>query len=305
MSNPGVIKIGELYFGSHRMWIDDNIGESIHIHIDNLRIDLTINEFEMLCNELRETLTRLISKQYFDAKYMDARFLCDNAEKLLNIESIKIEEVELEKLQVQDDNGISFLKDCARVKSLKGEMDINNTKPRSSNFNMQTNRMRLEECLHFVKEKGYPYESNYIIVSSEKKVILDGWHRAACLYTLYGAIKIPVKVIKFSDGILFTSYYFPTEKVKCNSRVIIYGAGKVGQSYYKQLLQSGYADIVAWVDRDYKKIQSIYDCDISAPNIIEKDTYDYVVIAILDENIKRRVHDWLRKNGVREEKIVE
>lgn len=305
MSNPGVIKLGELYISNYRIWLDDNIGESIHIHINELRIDLTIKEFELLCDELRTILTKLVDKKNFDAKNFDARFMYDNADKLLNMESIVLNEVDIGTLQVEDDTGVSFLKDCARVRSLKGEMDINQTKQRNSNFPNQTNKERLETCLKVVKEKGYPFNDNYIIATFDKKVILDGWHRAACLYYLYGAIQVPIKLIKFKERILCTPFYFPIEKVKEKSRIIIYGAGKVGQSYYKQLQQSKYANVVAWVDKNYREIKEIYKCDIINPNVLNCEIYDYVVIAILDGVIKREVHDWLRAIGIPEEKIVE
>lgn len=305
MSNPGVIKLAELNIDKRRIWLDDNIGESIHIHIDQLRIDLTIKEFENLCGELRNVLTSLIDKCNFDANEMDARFMHDNAEKLLNIESIEIEEVDLGTLQVPDDAGVTFLKDSVRVKALMGLIDINKTKQRNSNFSTQTNRERLEDCLQFVKGNGYPVNNNYILVSDEKKVILDGWHRAACLYYLKGETKVPVKVIKFREGTIYTPFYFPIEKVKSQSRIIIYGAGSVGQSYFKQLNQGKYANVIAWVDKKYNEIINICNFDIKNPDIVINEIYDYVVIAVLDAKIKREIHDWLREKGVPEEKIVE
>ena len=304
MSNPGVIKLVETNIGTLRLWIDDNIGESIHIHLGELRIDLTINEFKQLCMELREILTSMVGKNNFDANNYDARFMYENAERLLKIKSITIEEVELEWLQVYDDKGVCFLKDCLRVKALEGAVDINESKNRESNFIMQTNQNRLNDNLKFVKENGYPYEDNYIVATKDKRVILDGWHRAACLYHLYGAIKVPVKLIAFEEGIFSTSFYFPIEKVRLNSKIIIYGAGKVGQAYYEQVLKGKFAEIIAWVDARYDEIETVCGCKIAAPNTIQELDYDYVIIAIQDAKIKRDVHTLLREIGVLEENIV-
>ena len=53
MSNPGVINLFSIFKKTgiiNRFQVEDNIGESIHIHINNFRIDLTIDEFYKLVN---------------------------------------------------------------------------------------------------------------------------------------------------------------------------------------------------------------------------------------------------------------
>ena len=48
MSNPGVIVLHSANCrGTNfkRFQVEDNIGESIHIHVDNMRFDFTIEEF--------------------------------------------------------------------------------------------------------------------------------------------------------------------------------------------------------------------------------------------------------------------
>ena len=48
MSNPAVITLASLNGRNNtfkRFQIEDNIGESIHLHVDNMRIDLSVNEF--------------------------------------------------------------------------------------------------------------------------------------------------------------------------------------------------------------------------------------------------------------------
>ena len=56
MSNPGVIFLNtsKVYVDriicGDRLWIEDNIGEAIHIHYRNMRFDFTIEEFLQLAN---------------------------------------------------------------------------------------------------------------------------------------------------------------------------------------------------------------------------------------------------------------
>ena len=49
MSNPGVIELFGFEFrnnfGNHSFRVEDNIGEAIHFHFDNIRLDLTVKEF--------------------------------------------------------------------------------------------------------------------------------------------------------------------------------------------------------------------------------------------------------------------
>lgn len=304
MSNPGVIKLAEFNMKSHRIWLDDNIGEAIHIHIDQLRIDLTIVEFEQLCVDLSRILTNLIDKPSFDVENFDARFLNLNAEKLLHIDTIEIGEANLATLRVRDDDGTKYLKDCARVKALKGEIDIDQTDFRKSNFYAQTNKQRLNQCLEFIQGNGYPVKDNYIVVVKDKNIILDGWHRAACLYYMYGAINVPVKWISFKENTFSTSDFFPIEKVPKGSKIVLYGAGVIGKAYYHQLLQSKYADVVAWVDKHYCDIKMVDDCIIKNPDDIDKLEFDYVVISVMHLPIKREIYKYLREKNVIEEKII-
>ena len=48
MSNPAVITLDSVNSKKgqfKRFVVEDNIGESLHLHIDNMRVDFTVNEF--------------------------------------------------------------------------------------------------------------------------------------------------------------------------------------------------------------------------------------------------------------------
>lgn len=47
MSNPGVLSLASLapVGADYRFEIEDNIGEAIHIHYKDIRLDLTVDEF--------------------------------------------------------------------------------------------------------------------------------------------------------------------------------------------------------------------------------------------------------------------
>jgi hypothetical protein len=59
MSNPAVITLdnaGNRRGKFKRFIIEDNIGEAIHLHVDNMRIDFTIKEFLDFSSLIRVSL---------------------------------------------------------------------------------------------------------------------------------------------------------------------------------------------------------------------------------------------------------
>ncbi|MDD3415220.1 MAG: glycosyltransferase [Lachnospiraceae bacterium] len=87
------------------------------------------------------------------------------------------------------------------------------------------------------------------------------------------------------------------------SKIVIYAAGKVGREYYKQLLDQEFYYIIAWVDKNYKKL-SQRGLPISNPVELQKLEFDKVLIAIENKKVKEEVKNELIKLGVEPDKIV-
>ena len=51
------------------------------------------------------------------------------------------------------------------------------------------------------------------------------------------------------------TYLFPYEKIPQGSRIIIYGAGDVGQEYLQQMQITGYCSVIAFIDKAYDNTQ--------------------------------------------------
>lgn len=98
-------------------------------------------------------------------------------------------------------------------------------------------------------------------------------------------------------------FVFPFKKIKPNSKVIIYGAGDMGQAYYRQLKQTNYCQLVAWVDRklDLDKKSGF---KLIKPNDIMSYEYDYVVIAISSGYMCSKVEEYLVNNGIDKNIII-
>ena len=76
-------------------------------------------------------------------------------------------------------------------------------------------------------------------------------------------------------------------------RVVLYGAGEVGKSYYRQLCKEPLAEIAAWVDKG-KANEFIYNRRIEEPEILKDIICDKVLIAVLHENQAQEIREQLR-----------
>lgn len=97
-------------------------------------------------------------------------------------------------------------------------------------------------------------------------------------------------------------FIFPFDKVSVNKKMILYGAGTVGQTYYHQLKKINYANEIIWIDKNFEVYK---DLGVLGVDVINQTMeYDYVVIAILDKNTVETVKIDLINRGVEESKIV-
>lgn len=68
-------------------------------------------------------------------------------------------------------------------------------------------------------------------------------------------------------------FLFPFERVNKGERIVLYGAGRVGRDYYRQIEQTDYCEIVAVVD------QSFDNKTVFQPKNIKDYDFDVIVIA--------------------------
>lgn len=205
MSNPAVTKLVRNDIGNLRFWMDDNIGESIHIHLADFRMDLTVKELDELSKELTDTINKLVDIEGFDCNKIDPVFLSLLlAKKMKHLQSVKIDYVMLEDLIVNHRNKLGFLKyqklaESRAVKALTGDSSENDGFRRSHHIG-QTSQQRLDAMKDSIEEHGYPYDGQYIVLYEDQMLIRDGQHRASCLYVSEGNIEIPVLRLFFDDS---------------------------------------------------------------------------------------------------------
>lgn len=89
-------------------------------------------------------------------------------------------------------------------------------------------------------------------------------------------------------------YEFPLRLRERKTKIILYGAGHIGKSYYMQLSQlyQGQIEIVAWVDKNLKN-QMVCGYMIDSPEVMEGIECDKIILAVKSgitaEEIKREL----------------
>lgn len=74
-------------------------------------------------------------------------------------------------------------------------------------------------------------------------------------------------------------------------RIVLYGAGVVGQSYYRQLVQIDEIDIVAWIDKKEKQV--VFGRSTDDLNILKEIQFDKILIAVKSAAVAQEIENEL------------
>lgn len=99
-------------------------------------------------------------------------------------------------------------------------------------------------------------------------------------------------------------YIMPCKKKVANCNIVIYGAGKVGKDYIRQIKKEKLCKNIMWVDRDWKGKGCIYNIKVESPLAIKLFNYDYIVLAVYNEKIVDEIVYKLEKLNVSRNKII-
>lgn len=121
------------------------------------------------------------------------------------------------------------------------------------------------------------------------------------IFHIYHAfmIKDYGKLSKRADDFLF-----PYSKAKKGSKIVVYGAGKLGKQIYGAIDSSDDYKAIGLVDKNWELYKK-QGWNVAAPEEILALQYDYIIIAIVYANIKNQVKRDLLDMGVNADKIAE
>lgn len=225
MSNPAVLMLVNLPTkNGGRFKVEDNIGESIHIHYNNFRIDFTIEEFLNFTKIIEGSVVNLIDNEAFNINNFDPIFLHNISHMLVDIERVSMDTIKLSDLIVTKTGlfGVpkwTSLKESKVYRAINGDSKENN-KYKQSNLYNQNNQDRVDKVKELVVKKGYPFNDEYIVLFNDQNVIRDGQHRAASMFFSKRDTEIPVIRLHFynkkygAKKYLWINLFLPTMKIK-------------------------------------------------------------------------------------------
>ena len=98
-------------------------------------------------------------------------------------------------------------------------------------------------------------------------------------------------------------YLYPFLKIKNGSKIVVYGAGKIGYSLIKYLDKSEEYRVVLWVDRNNKR-PTLPGYKIAPIKDILKTDFDYIAVAVQNIDIAKDIEKLLLHEGISQNKIA-
>lgn len=83
------------------------------------------------------------------------------------------------------------------------------------------------------------------------------------------------------------------------SRIVLYGAGKVGQEWRRRLGWTRYCKLVLWVDKNYQNMPE----EVKSPDTIRSIEYDFILVAVWDEHGFDEVKRFLGSIEIENERV--
>ena len=212
MGNPGVIILASLRNAGRnikRLDIEDNLGEAIHIHLNSLRFDFSVEEFLEVADQFINAALSLDVFQKYQLEKLDPHFLFEMSHLIKDIRRVEIQTCRLGNLKSLVRVRVPKIGEVMLPKRIKDSPGYRYLKGKSGSFKEYLqhnypgfdNVSRLEKLRDSIKGNGYLHESNYIVLFGDQKFIRDGQHRAAILASLGGLDQeVPVMVFHFAGN---------------------------------------------------------------------------------------------------------
>jgi len=110
--------------------------------------------------------------------------------------------------------------------------------------------------------------------------------------------------------IITRTFFYPYFGKLDNKKIVLYGAGSVGQSFYRDIeeYEEDMVDVVLWADASPEKYKSAGGAEkgftISSPDKIKEVEYDYIIIAVFEPEMRDQIICQLVDMGIDRKKIL-
>jgi len=99
-------------------------------------------------------------------------------------------------------------------------------------------------------------------------------------------------------------WVFPYEHLPQGCRLVLYGAGTIGQAYQRQLLHTGYCSEVYFIDKNHERLRE-QGFHVESPKILNCLEFDWILISVYDKKAQKEISQWLQSLGIDKEKILD
>lgn len=167
---------------------------------------------------------------------------------------------------------------------------------------------------HYVQRQGSMVKTEYLDEELHIKSLIQYLNNK---FMEYGVEKIlGQQLIQYEKFVLLLRYFQALDKqmsdcgkilmpyggIEEGSKMIIYGAGVLGQRIYQYLTGNNLAEIALWVDQNYQVYQA-QGFQVDDPENIMQEDYDFIVIANSVKTIAVSIREYLIKLNVPRNKI--
>ena len=210
MSNPGVYVLSSGKIGPRGLSVvvEDNIGESIHLHIGSQRLDFSIKDFLLQSERLLSVVRRVLQSKGIEHVNFDKTFLAQILPLMAHAIDVRVEKRRLGDLRAltrREFGSFSYIVQPNKLCHTPAWKYINFGELSFKKYNQfkyhYDNCQNLDNLKDSIIENGYPYKDCYIILFGDQPYIRDGLNRATALAHLYGMNHVvDVQVIYFAGG---------------------------------------------------------------------------------------------------------
>ena len=122
------------------------------------------------------------------------------------------------------------------------------------------------------------------------------------IYIFFKRRMVTVLQADKKNDIRIPHYYWKNIEKLSGKRIVIYGAGDVGQDYYAQISKYKSCEILAWVDSDWRKYHFDY-AKVTEKNEVNYKSCDVIIIAVRDRETGMEIRKLLKDKGVPSNKV--
>lgn len=270
---------------------------------------------------VRDMIAENMRPSAMDKLKSDLRYYFNSGMMLLNLRKIREDGIQ-DKLIDYRLNDINYFMDQDALNMVFDEQ----VRYLPTRFNYLITMIDYADNIEFPDDYGYSTDSlEWERIHSADIVHLTGKNKPWKEYVSYATelflsyyFDSPFKEIfhfkplekKFDLQVIPEKYIFPFGDIPKDSQIVIWGAGKIGQEFYRQVQATGFCRVVGVIDgcadqynQDEKTWKGSYL--VSTPEKLQDFKFDYIVVAVKREQIAQDImKDIKTRCATNNEKLV-